>query len=127
MRIHIYVGTLLRLSSKAHIAEGDNLGVVRADTVCLIFLQTAFFESVRLYIVSVKAAAELERLQSLRTARSQQDKKMALYIRTLKKQPEVMHDWNDTLWTVMIEKVIVHKDGQITFVFQNGTEIKVGA
>lgn len=74
-----------------------------------------------------KAAAELERLQSLRTARSQQDKKMALYIRTLKKQPEVMHDWNDTIWTVMIEKAIVHKDGQITFVFQNGTETKVGA
>ena len=71
-----------------------------------------------------KAAAELERLQSLRTARSQQDKKMALYIRTLKKQPEVMHDWNDTIWTVMIEKAIVHKDGQITFVFQNGMEIK---
>ncbi|MCI5897511.1 MAG: hypothetical protein MRZ82_00675 [Firmicutes bacterium] len=71
-----------------------------------------------------KAAAELERLQSLRTARSQQDKKMALYIRTLKKQPEVMHDWNDTIWTVMIKKAIVHKDGQITFVFQNGTEIK---
>ena len=47
-----------------------------------------------------KAAAELERLQSLRTARSQQDRKMALYIRTLKKQPEVMHDWNDTIWTV---------------------------
>ena len=74
-----------------------------------------------------KAAAERERLQSLRTARSQQDKKIALYIRTLKKQPEVMHDWNDTIWTVMIEKAIVHKDGQITFVFQNGTEIKVGA
>ena len=73
------------------------------------------------------AAAELERLQSLRTARSQQDKKMALYIRTLKKQPEVMHDWNDTIWTVMIEKAIVHKDGQITFVFRNGTKIKVGA
>ena len=52
---------------------------------------------------------------------------MALYIRTLKKQPEVMHDWNDTIWTVMIEKAIVHKDGQITFVFQNGTKTKVGA
>lgn len=74
-----------------------------------------------------KAAAELERLQALRTSRSQQDKKMALYIRTLKKQPEVMHDWDDTIWTVMIEKAIVHKGGQITFVFQNGTEIKVGA
>ena len=74
-----------------------------------------------------KAAAELERLQALRTSRSQQDKKMALYIRTLKKQPEVMHDWDDTIWTVMIEKAIIHKDSQITFVFQNGTEIKVGA
>ena len=69
----------------------------------------------------------LEGVHSLRTSRSQQDKKMALYIRTLKKQPEVMHDWNDTIWTVMIEKAIVHKDGQITFVFQNGTKIKVGA
>lgn len=74
-----------------------------------------------------KAAAELERLQALRTSRSQTDRKMALYIRTLKKQPEVMHNWDDTIWTVMIEKAIVHKDGQITFVFQNGTEIKVGA
>ena len=43
---------------------------------------------------------------------------------TLKKQPEVMRDWNDAIWTVMIEKAIVHKDGQITFVFRNGTEIK---
>lgn len=52
---------------------------------------------------------------------------MALYIRTLKKQPEVMHDWNDTIWTVMIEKAIVHRNGEITFAFANGTEIKVGA
>lgn len=74
-----------------------------------------------------KASSELERLQALRTSRSQQDKKMALYIRTLKKQPEVMLEWNDTIWAVMVEKAIVHKDGQMTFVFQNGTEIKVGA
>lgn len=26
-----------------------------------------------------------------------------------------------------LEKAIVHKDGQITFAFQNGTKIKVGA
>ena len=70
------------------------------------------------------AATELERLQSLRTSRSQQDKKMALYIRTLKTLPDVLHYWNDTIWTVMIEQAIVHKDGQITFVFQNGMEIK---
>ncbi len=50
-----------------------------------------------------------------------------IYIRTLKKQPEVMHDWNDTIWTVMIEKAIVHRNGEVTFAFANGTEIKVGA
>lgn len=70
--------------------------------------------------------AELERLQNLRTTQSQKDKKMALYIRTLKKQPVVLREWSDTIWTVMVEKAIVHRDGAITFVFKNGTEIKVG-
>ena len=73
------------------------------------------------------AAAELERLQNLRTLRNQKDKSMALYIRTLKKQPEVLQEWNDTIWTVMVEKAIVHRNGEITFVFYNGTEISVGA
>ena len=73
------------------------------------------------------AAAELECLQNLRTLRSQKDKSMALYIRTLKKQPEVLREWNDTIWTVMVEKAIVHRNGEITFVFYNGTEMSVGA
>lgn len=73
------------------------------------------------------AAAELERLQNLRASRSQQAKAMALFIRTLKRQPERMDTWDNTIWTVMVEKAIVHKDGLITFVFYNGTEIRVGA
>ena len=71
------------------------------------------------------AAAELERLQNLRSTRSQQDKAMGLYIRTLKKQPEILHNWDAAIWTVMVEKAIVHRNGEITFVFKNGTEIKV--
>lgn len=73
-----------------------------------------------------KAAAELERLQNLRTTKSQKDKAMALYIRTLKKQPVVLREWSDTIWTVMVEKALVHRNGEITFVFKNGTEVKVG-
>lgn len=73
-----------------------------------------------------KAATELERLQNLRTTQRQKDKKMALYIRTLKKQPVVLREWSDTIWTVMVEKAIVHRNGAITFVFKNGTEVKVG-
>ena len=73
------------------------------------------------------ASAELERLKAERDARQRQDKAMALFIRTLKKQPEVLDKWDDTIWTVMVEKGIVHRDGRITFIFYNGTEITVGA
>jgi site-specific DNA recombinase len=52
---------------------------------------------------------------------------MGLYIRTLKKQPEILHNWDAIIWTVMVEKVIVHRNGEITFVFKSGTEIRVGA
>ena len=52
---------------------------------------------------------------------------MGLFIRTLKKQPDVLDVWDDTIWTVMVEKAIVHKDGAVTFVFYNGSEIKTGA
>lgn len=73
------------------------------------------------------ATAELDRLQKERTLRSQQDKAMALFIRTLKKQPEVLDAWDDTIWMVMVEKAIVHGDGSLTFVLYNGMEIRVGA
>ena len=33
--------------------------------------------------------------------------------------------WSDTIWTVMVEKVLVHKDGGLTFGFYNGSEIRV--
>ena len=72
-----------------------------------------------------KARSELARLQGECTRRSQQDKAMALYIRTLKKQPNVLTEWNDTIWTVMVEKAIVHRDKSITFVFYNGSKVKV--
>jgi hypothetical protein len=34
--------------------------------------------------------------------KTQQDKQMALFIRTLKKQPDRMENWDDTIWTVMV-------------------------
>ena len=71
------------------------------------------------------ATTEMARLQNFRTLRSQKDKAMALYIRTLKKQPTVLNEWNDTIWTVLVEKAIVHRNSEITFVFYNGTKVKV--
>lgn len=72
------------------------------------------------------ASAELERLQNLRPFRSQKDKAMALYIRNLRKQPTVLREWNDTIWTVMVERAVVHRNGEVTFVFKNGAEMRIG-
>lgn len=71
------------------------------------------------------AAAELERLKAKKANLQQQDKEMARFIRTLKSQPEQIDSWNDTIWILMVEKAVVHRDGSITFVFYNGKEIKV--
>ncbi len=70
---------------------------------------------------------ELERLEAERTRCQQQDKTMSLFIRTLKTNPQALDNWDVTIWTVMVEKGVVHKDKSITFVFNNGAEIKVGA
>ena len=89
--------------------------------------QEAYFEKYEALTKRYEtAAAELERLQNLRTLSSQKDKVIALYIRTLKKQPNVLSELNDTLWTVMVEKAIVHKNGEITFVLYNGTKFRAG-
>lgn len=73
------------------------------------------------------AVSKLEKLKAERTLRQQQDKAMSLFIRTLKKSPLVLDKWDGTIWTVMVEKAIVHKNGSIIFVFYNGSEIEVEA
>lgn len=71
------------------------------------------------------AVGRLEKLKTQRTLRQQQEKAILLFIRTLKKNPLVLDKWDDTIWTVMVEKGIVYRDGSITFVFYNGTEITI--
>jgi len=69
---------------------------------------------------------ELEKQKEERTSRKQKDKAMSLFIRTLKKSPLVLEEWDDTIWTVMVEKGIVQRSGSVRFVFYNGVEIEVG-
>ena len=73
------------------------------------------------------AVGLLEKLKAEQALRQQQDKSISLFVRTLKKNPQVLDNWDDTIWTVMVERGVVHRNGHITFVFYNGTEIEVGA
>jgi len=71
------------------------------------------------------AVGLLEKLKSARTLRQQKDKAMLLFILALKKNPQVIDNWDDSNWTAMVEKGIVQRDGIIAFLFYNGMEITV--
>lgn len=70
---------------------------------------------------------EIQSLKEERERRLKKDKAMSLHIRTLKRSRQVLTEWDDTVWTVMVEKAIVHKDKSITFIFYNGSKVRVGA
>lgn len=66
---------------------------------------------------------KLENLQKDKELRKSQDKAVEVFIETLKSQPLVVGEWDETLWALMIEKAVVGNDGSIKFVFYNGTEL----
>ncbi len=69
---------------------------------------------------------ELQSLNDEREARLKKDKALSLHIRTLKNSKQILTEWDDTVWTVMVEKAIIHKDKTITFIFYNGSLVRVG-
>ena len=69
---------------------------------------------------------ELHFLKEEREKRIKKDNALSLHIRNLKKSKKVLTEWDDTVWTVMVEKAIVHKDKSITFIFYNGSKVRVG-
>ena len=72
-----------------------------------------------------KAIQELNPLREERESRVRQAKAMEQFMREVRKNPAILDAWDDTIWTVMIKHAIVHRDGDLTFVFENGTEIRI--
>ncbi len=69
---------------------------------------------------------ELYFLKEEREKRIKKDNALSLHIRNLNKSKKVLTEWDDTVWTVMVEKAIVHKDKSISFIFYNGSKVRVG-
>ena len=89
-------------SQEEYLKKYDSLNKRYADSVC-----------------------ELEKQKAERTSRQQRDKAISAFIRTLKKNPLVLEEWDDTIWTVMVEKGIAGRNGEVRFVFYNGAKIEV--
>lgn len=47
------------------------------------------------------------------------------YANALKEQADPIMEFSETLWLRAVEKVIVHKDGTLTFCFKDGTKIEI--
>ena len=74
-----------------------------------------------------KATQELNRLREERESRVRQAKAITQFMREVRKNPAILDVWDDTIWTVMVKHAIVHRDGDLTFVFADGTEIRIAS
>ena len=60
---------------------------------------------------------ELDALKKEKDRRVRRDGAIELSIRTMRRSRRVLTEWDDTIWTVMVEKAVVHRDKTITFHF----------
>ena len=71
--------------------------------------------------------SDLDALKQEKDRRVRRDGAIELSIRTMRRSRRALTEWDDTIWTVMVEKAVVHRDKTITFHFRNGSEITIGA
>jgi len=52
-----------------------------------------------------------------------QKKTMQMFIKNLKEAEDELDQWNESVWMLMVESAVVHRDSSITFKLQKGQEI----
>ena len=78
---------------------------------------------VRRYDEAKERYTELEERISDRLSRRET---LTMFIKTLKKQDGVLADFDEILWSSLVESVTVHSKENIVFTFRDGTEISTG-
>ena len=71
-----------------------------------------------------KTKAKVERLQGQREERIAKADGIGAFMFRLYELDEPPTEFDDQLWMQTIDKVIVHDDGRLVFIFKNGTEIE---
>ncbi len=74
-----------------------------------------------------EASTKYQELVKLKEHRISQSKAINLFIKSLEEKPLVLDEWDNSCWALFVDKAIVHKDKSITFVFNNGNNIKIEA
>jgi hypothetical protein len=72
-----------------------------------------------------EATKRLEELDKEKARRVNRSKTIAVFIRNLERNKEVLTEWDEELWAAVIDCVTVGVDGKLMFKFKNGTEIEI--
>ena len=70
-----------------------------------------------------KAVGRLEKLTAERVDRQNRERELRGYMDSLKTAPLVLDAWDEQLWTLLVMKGIVHRNGSIAFEFVSGERI----
>ena len=74
-----------------------------------------------------KAVAKHDKLEQETERRKSKARQIATFVDQLKNAPVSLEEWDSQVWSLLLEKGTVYRDGSITFEFRNGKEIKVEA
>lgn len=72
-----------------------------------------------------KADKRFSKVKQERNEQINRERELRIFISELAEKPLVIEKWDEELWVSILETATVHKDGQITFLFKNGTSIEV--
>lgn len=70
-----------------------------------------------------KAKSRYDELASLRKEKLAKAKAIDRFIAELRERDDLLNEFDDRLWLAMVDHATVHRDGQVTFCFYDGTEI----
>jgi len=71
-----------------------------------------------------KLKSKREALIEQRNSRQAQALKMKSYLLNLSVTEDILDEWNESIWMLLVDSATVHRDKSITFKFQDGTELK---
>ena len=71
------------------------------------------------------AAQELKKCRGEKAQRQTQEREIRVFNEKLRTQPLVLERWDAQLWTLLLDKATVFRDGRIEFCFRNGFKTSV--
>ncbi|GHU78125.1 hypothetical protein FACS1894188_13110 [Clostridia bacterium] len=71
------------------------------------------------------ATERIDKLEKQKSTQLGKSKTIDLFIRNINESEMIITEWNEDLWYATVESMMVSENGELTFKFKNGTEMKI--